>query len=104
MVKNLPTNVGDVGSIPKSRKVPHAAEQISQCVQLLNLCSRAPEQQLLKPMCPGDCAPEQEKPQQWEAGTPQLESRHHTHTHTHSPQLKKSQHSNEDPAQPKEIN
>ena len=28
MVKNPPTNVGDVGSIPKSWKVPHAAEQI----------------------------------------------------------------------------
>ena len=31
MVKNPPTNVGYVGSIPKSWKFPHAAEQISQC-------------------------------------------------------------------------
>ena len=32
MVKNLPTNTGDTGSIPEpGRKTPHAAEQLSPC-------------------------------------------------------------------------
>ena len=32
MVKNLPCNAGDVGSIPgRGTKIPHAAEQLSPC-------------------------------------------------------------------------
>ena len=31
VVKNLPANAGDMGSIPWSRKIPHAMEQLSPC-------------------------------------------------------------------------
>ena len=31
MVKNLPANAGDVGSIPDSGKIPHAVERLSPC-------------------------------------------------------------------------
>ena len=48
--------------------------------------------QLLKPMHPRAQAPQQEKPPQWEALPPQLESS------PHSPQLEESLHSKEDPA------
>ena len=36
---------------PWSRKIPHAVEQHSSWPQLLSLCSRAREPQLLKPVC-----------------------------------------------------
>ena len=49
-------------------------------------------QQLLKPTHPRACAQKQEKPPQWEASTPQLESG------PRSPQLEKSLHINKDPA------
>ena len=63
--------------------------------QLLSLCSRAWEPQLPKISYSSAQAPQQEKPPQWEASAPQLES---------SPwllQLQKSLHSNEDPAKRK---
>ena len=53
--------------------------------------------QLLKPTCPTARALQQEKPPQPEAQALHLESS------PHSPQLEKSLHSSEDPAQP-EIN
>ena len=31
VVKNPPANAGDMGSIPWSGKIPHAAEQLSLC-------------------------------------------------------------------------
>ena len=31
MVKNLPANAGDMGSIPSPGKIPHATEQLSPC-------------------------------------------------------------------------
>ena len=31
VVKNLPANTGDTEFHPWSRKIPHAAEQLSQC-------------------------------------------------------------------------
>ena len=62
--------------------------------QLLSLCSRALEPQLPKSEGPGSCASQQEKPQQWETCTPQLES------NSCSLQLEKSLCSSEDPAQP----
>ena len=35
MVRNLPSNSGDAGSIPgQGTKVPHATGQISQCAKL----------------------------------------------------------------------
>ena len=60
------------GFEPWSRKIPHAAEQ------LLSLYSKARELQLLSPCAattearaPRACAPQQEKPPQWEAHAPQ---------------------------------
>ena len=49
MVKNPSANAGDHGFEPWSGKIPHAAEQLSPCAQLLSLHSRAREPQLLKP-------------------------------------------------------
>ena len=69
--------------------------------QLLSLCPRAQELQVLshvpqmrKPASPGACALQHEKPPQ-KALAPELESS------LHPPQLEKSPHSIEDPAQPK---
>ena len=93
MVKNPPANVGDELD-PWSRKIPHATEQLNPRVPTIEPgCDLEPmsrnywafKLQLLKPMCPRACAP-QEKPLQGEA---------------HAPQLEKSLCSNEDPAQPK---
>ena len=81
MVKNLPANAGDTGSVPGLGR-SHLPRGSSAC---------AP--QLLKPVHPTARAP-QEKPLQWEA----------THTSKSRPrslQLEKSPCSHEDPAQPK---
>ena len=51
--------------------------------------------QILKPTHPRACAPQQEKPLQWEDRAPQLES------NPYLLQLEKSPNSNDDPAQPK---
>ena len=75
VIKNPSASAGGTGSIPglgRSRMLWD------------NQCSRACELQLLRPACPGACAP-QETPLQREACTPQLES---------------SLHSSEDPSQP----
>ena len=61
VVKNLPANAGDVGSVSGLGMILHTLEQLSRCTKLLSLCSQAWELQLLKPMCPGARAPEQEK-------------------------------------------
>ena len=50
--------------------------------QLLSLCSRAWEPQLLKLVHPRALAPQQKKPPQWEAVKPQLESSHHNQRKT----------------------
>ena len=34
VVKNLPASVGDTGSIPESRKIPHASWQINPCTRI----------------------------------------------------------------------
>ena len=68
-------------------KIPQATEQ------LLRLCSRAGEPQLLKPVCPIACALPQEKPPQWEAHALHLESS------SYSLQLEKSPHSSREPVQ-----
>ena len=65
--------------------------------QLLSLCSRAREPQLLKSAHPRACVPQQEKPLQWEACVSRLDSG------PRSLQLEQSLHSNEDPTHP-EIN
>ena len=63
VIKNLPCNAGDVGSIPgQGTKIPHALEQLS-------LCATATE-----PTCSAACAP-------------QLESLHHMQR-SHMPQLR----------------
>ena len=64
-------------------------------LQLLGLCSRAQEPQLLKPAHLRVSALQQEKPLQWEARALQLEYSRH------SLQLEKSPYSNSEPAQPK---
>ena len=63
--------------------------------QLLSLCSRVWELQLLKPTCARARAPQQKKPPQGGACTRQLESS------PGSPQPEKSLHRSKDPAQPK---
>ena len=95
MVKNPPASAGDVGSIP-------GLGRLHMPIELLKLSSRAWELQLLtphaattEPACPGARAPQQERPQQWEAFVPQLESS------SNLLQLEKGLHSNEDPEQPK---
>ena len=51
MVKNLPANAGDTGSNPGLGR-PHTPwNNKAHARQLLSLCSRAREPQLLKPMC-----------------------------------------------------
>ena len=63
VIKNLPCNEGDVGSIPgQGTKIPHALEQLS-------LCATTTE-----PTCSGACAP-------------QLEGLHHMQR-SHMPQLR----------------
>ena len=80
-----------------SGEIPHTVGQPSLCPQGLSLCSRDLGQQQLKPASPRTCAPQQEKPPQWEARAPLVESS------PHSPQLEKTPCSKEDPAQAKNI-
>ena len=82
VVKNLPANAGDTGSIPDLGR-SHMPQSNKACApQPLSLCSRA------RPL-------QQERPPQWEALEPQLRSS------PHSPQLEtacaatKTQHSQE---------
>ena len=90
VVKNLPVSVGDNGFNGLSRKMAHAAEQLSPHVHhKCWTCALEPRSrnhyahvlQLVKPSYHGACAL-----QQWDA---------------HAPQLEKSLCSTEDPAQPK---
>ena len=75
-------------------KILHAADQLNPHVpQLRSLCSRAREPQLLSPRAataearsPTACAPKWEKPRQWEAHAPKVESS------PHSPKLEKRLH------------
>ena len=64
LVKNLPANTGDMGSIPGPGRshVPHS--NYTHASQLLALCSRTQEPQLLKPVRPRAQALQQEKPVQ----------------------------------------
>ena len=83
------------GFDPWSGKVPHAAEQPSWGPQLLRLCLRAWELQLLKPARPRARAPQQERLLPREAWAPQLESS------PCSPTPEKSPRCNKDPVQPR---
>ena len=93
VVKNLSAIEGDMGSILGPGRSHMLQSNWVRVPQLLNLCSRAQEPQLLKPVSLRTHALQQEKLPQWEACTPQLES---------SPlslKLEKSPYSNEDSAQ-----
>ena len=37
VIKNLPANAGDKGSIPSPGKIPHAVEQLSPCTTTTEL-------------------------------------------------------------------
>ena len=95
VVKNLPANPGDTGSIPDPRRSHVALEQLNLCVpQLVSLCRRAWGPQFLSP-----CAPTAEAylpyslcPATREASTVRS---------PRSPQLEKSPCSNDDAAPPK---
>ena len=69
--KESPCQAGDVGSIPGPGRSHVLRNNEAHMPQLLNLCSRGLELQLLKPAPPTACALKQEKPLQWEAGAPQ---------------------------------
>ena len=51
VVKNPPANVGDMGSSPGPGRSHVPRSNKARAPQLLSLCSRACELQLLKPMC-----------------------------------------------------
>ena len=56
-IKNLACSVGDIGSIPSLGRshIPRGNQALAP--QLVSPCSGAHELQLLKPVCPGVCAP-----------------------------------------------
>ena len=86
MVEGPPGNVGDMHSVPGQGRVhkPRSSWAHAHMPQLLSLCSKAWELQLLKPVHPGACAQARQL-----ASSPC------------SPKLEKSPRSNEDPVQPK---
>jgi len=94
VVKNQPVNAEDMGSIPDPGRSHMPWTNQVRVPQLLRLCSRAWEPQLLKPAWPRAHALQQEK-------SPAMRSCALQPALPHSPQLEKSRHSNEDPAQPK---
>ena len=65
VVKNLPCNAGDVGSIPgQGTKIPHAAGQRSlraTTTELVRLNERGQVPQTTEPTCPGACVPRLER-------------------------------------------
>ena len=78
MVKNLPANAGDMGSSPGQGRSHMPQSNWTRVPQLLSLRSGACEPQLVslraataEARTPRACAPQQEKPPQWEAHTPQ---------------------------------
>ena len=62
VVKNLPANAGDTGSSPGPGRPHMPAEQLSPVPQLLSLCSRAREPQLLSPRAESPCSATGESP------------------------------------------
>ena len=78
VVKNPPANAGDTGSSPGPGRSHMPRSNYARAPQLLSLCSRACEPQLLslrattnEARAPRARAPQQEKSPQWEAHTPQ---------------------------------
>ena len=65
VVKNLPANAGDAGSIPgRGTKVPHATGQLNlraSTTELAHLNERACMLQTTEPRSPGACMPQLER-------------------------------------------
>ena len=65
MVKNLPSNAGDMGSIPgRGTKIPHAMGQLSlhaTTTELVRLNETARVPQTTEPMHSGACVPQLER-------------------------------------------
>ena len=65
MLKNLPSNAGDMGSIPvQETKIPHAVGQLSlhaTTTELMRLNERARVPQTTEPTHPGAHAPQLER-------------------------------------------
>ena len=102
VVKNPPANAGDTGLSPGPGRSHMLRSNWAHAPQLLSLRSRAHEQQLLNPRAttteahvPRACAPQQEKPLQWEARAWQQRVAP-AHCNYRRPIC-----SNEDPTQPK---
>ena len=89
VVKNLPANIGDTGSIP-GQEDPTCWEAAMPV--FLSLAAKTTEHVATTTEA---CAPQQEKPLQWEVYAPQLE------ISPCLPQLEKSPGSSKDPVQPK---
>ena len=95
VVKNPPVNAGDMGSIPGPGR-PHMLRGNSARVpQLLSLCSRARERQLLSPRALESVLPTREATAVRSLHTPTTES-----PPPPALQLEKSPHRNKDPTQP----
>ena len=94
MVKNLPSNAGDLGLIPgRGTKIPHAAGQLcphATTTEFMRLNKRARVLQTTEPTCPGACTPQLErKPTRHsyrEACAPQLEKPAHGNERSRTPQ------------------
>ena len=74
VVKNLPANAGDMGSILGPRKIPHATEQLSPCATAPEPVLQSPRATTTEPVCRNYWSPwprarvlQQERPPQWEA-------------------------------------
>ena len=67
VVRNPPANAGDMSAIPGPGRPYLPWSSKAHVPQLLILCAGAWEPQLLKPVHPRACAPQQERPGQWEA-------------------------------------
>ena len=83
------------GFEPWSGKIPHAVEQLSLCATTTESVLWSLRATTTEACTPRPQAPQQEKPLQWEACTPQRKSS------PRSPQLEKATHSNKDPMQTK---
>ena len=94
MSKNLHIDVGDMDLIPLSGKIPHAMGQLSPCATTTEPTFYKYEAHRSR-----GCAPQQEKPPQWEAHVLELESSLCSPTTRDSPHK-----SNKDPAQPQDDN
>ena len=73
--RNLPVNAGDLlGSIPGvGGRILQAAGQLGPCTTITEPALQSPWTTTTEAHLPTACAPQQEKPPQWEACTPQLE-------------------------------